>query len=139
MKKQIVSLMAIWGLAVAVSPAFAQSKQGMRATVPFDFVVAGRTLPAGEYIVEPSDNYLRIQNLSGTARIVQLTNSTEKPSVSGKPEMVFLRYGDTSILSRVKFSATRIGHQLPKTKLEKELAAKLPPTEISTSLAASTR
>ena len=136
MKKHVMSLIAVWGLAAAVSPLFAQSTGGFKATVPFDFQVGDRTMPAGVYIVEPGTSHVSIRNAAGTARAIQLSRSTEGKGLGSQPEMVFTRYGTTAFLARILLGGTA-GHQLQKTKLETELAQKWPQTEVATSLVAS--
>jgi len=40
--------------AVAVAPMFAAGETNIRGSVPFEFVVGGKTLPAGEYLIADS-------------------------------------------------------------------------------------
>lgn len=139
MKKNLFRLIAVWGLAAAASPLFAQSMQGLKATVPFDFQVGSTTMPAGVYIIEPGDHFLYIRKADGDARIIQIATATEKKSKSGGSEMVFYRYGAATFLDRVIPPGTPIGFQLPKSKQQKDLAARLPQTEVSTVLVARNR
>jgi len=134
MKKNLFRLIAVCGLAAATAPLFAQSVQGFKAVVPFDFQVGVKTLPAGVYVIEPVARTLHIRNINGSADVLQLTGSTEKKSLSGGAELVFYSYDGTAVLDRVIPPGTQIGFQLPKTKLQKELAARLPHIEISATL-----
>jgi len=49
MKKQLFMLLGL-GVLLATASAYAQTTN-LKADVPFKFVVAGRTLPSGEYMI----------------------------------------------------------------------------------------
>lgn len=68
MKKVFATLLALAGLAAA--PVFAAGNEVIAVNVPFDFVINGKALPAGEYIV----------NGGATAEIVTVRARDGKPS-----------------------------------------------------------
>ena len=66
MKRIIAVAILIVGAAVgSVTRASAQEPQVI-AKVPFDFVVEDRTLPAGNYRIEPQGDFLLIDRIDGS-------------------------------------------------------------------------
>lgn len=84
---------------LAATAGYAQSDMTLKAHVPFDFEVAGKTLPAGEYSVKQiseSGSSLIIQSTDGRANVIVLSNEVEanaKPAAD-QARLVFHRYGD---------------------------------------------
>jgi hypothetical protein len=54
MKKQVISLFTVLAV-VGLSSAIAQTDLSARVEVPFSFVAGTKTLPAGEYALQPSN------------------------------------------------------------------------------------
>jgi len=137
MKKQAATLLILTLLAV---PGFvsAQSRQVIKAQVPFDFIVNGKILPAGECAIAAQGNgitYLVVS--SGKHHVIVLPNATEPSTVSAKPKLVFHRYGDRYFLSSISRQGDR-GYGLPAGKAEQELRAQKA-TEGDVTLVASMR
>src|SRR5712664_2800596 len=67
MKKQALKTFTMWSLLLMLT-AVSVAAQSVRSkiTIPFSFIVGEKTLPAGEYTVEPnrrdSDKYWLVQN-----------------------------------------------------------------------------
>jgi hypothetical protein len=105
----------------------------MRVTVPFNFIVAGATLPAGEYEIQSvgaAENLLSIHNRNWSAGIVVFSNSSESLSSSSNTKLVFHRYGDRYFLSELWVRGQRSGHQVPPASREKEVAMDFPRDEV---------
>jgi hypothetical protein len=123
--KMLFALLGL-GLLLATASAYAQTIN-LKADVPFNFVVTAGTLPNGEYA---------IQSVEGTAHAVAISGAGQKPSVflanscltlkGGKPshqsKLVFRRYGDQYFLSEIWVEGSIVGHQLPKSRREVEIA-----------------
>ena len=62
MKKQILraAVMAVAATGLSLAEMHVPSKGAVSATIPFEFTVGDRTLPAGDYIIEPDGEKLRI-------------------------------------------------------------------------------
>lgn len=123
MKKQAATLLVLTLLAV---PGFvnAQSRQMIKAQVPFEFIVNGKILPAGECSIEARGDgvtYLRVNSGSHSAFVIP--NATESSAVSETTKMVFHRYGDRYFLSTISREGDNRGYALPAGKAEKELLA----------------
>jgi len=123
MKRFRIALYTALLLAAPVS--MAQTKRGdVAADIPFPFVVAGQTLPAGHYIVSPvSNSYLRIQGSAHQGRFAP-TNITQRSASDTRCKLVFHRYGDSYFLSEVWVTGNARGRQLLRSRAERELTAK---------------
>jgi hypothetical protein len=120
MKKQLFALIGL-GVLLATVSAYAQSAK-LKADVPFEFVVAGRTMPKGEYTIRALDAIDHALSISGKGQnaSIFLANSC----ISLKPvqtELVFHRYGDQYFLSEIWTAGNEAGYQLPKSRREAEV------------------
>jgi hypothetical protein len=123
MKKQAATLLILTLLAV---PGFvnAQSRQVIKAQVPFDFIVNGNILPAGECAIEAEgDGQTHLIVSSGGHKMFVLPNATESSAVSAETKLVFHRYGDRYFLSSISRQGNNRGYALPAGKAEKEMRA----------------
>jgi hypothetical protein len=111
-------------LLLAASASIAQTKQGdVTADIPFPFVVAKQTLPAGHYIVSPtSTDSLGIHDAHNRGTFVP-AQSAERSRSDNSCKLVFHRYGDTYFLSEVWVSGNAVGKTLFRSRAERELAA----------------
>jgi hypothetical protein len=102
MRKQVTSLLTILAVAGSLS-AIAQTGPILRVEVPFSFVAGTKTLPAGEYSFQPSnqDKEVIIRNkTSGDASYVPvLTRLGQRPG--GEAEAVFDVAGDQHYLAEL--------------------------------------
>lgn len=110
---------------VAVLLTAAAAGQSRRAEqiveVPFPFVVADHTLPAGRYFVTNiAETRLRIYNSTRQSAFAQ-THSVQGDAPEGSGKMVFHRYGDVYFLSEVWTPGRDSGQQLTRSRAEEEL------------------
>jgi hypothetical protein len=89
--------------------------------VPFAFSVSGQQLPAGHYIVNAKDEFIRIFNANKQSFFVP-THSALR-SASDRSKLVFHRYGETYFLSSVWVKGNTAGKELYRSKAEREVAA----------------
>jgi len=109
-------------LLLAATVGFAQTKEGdVVVDVPFAFVAAGKTLPAGHYIVSHVSDSLRIHDRENRGMFVP-THSVQRPLHENESKLVFHRYGETYFLSEVWVGGSNLGRTLFTTKAERELA-----------------
>jgi len=110
-------------LLLAASASIAQTKQGdVVANIPFPFVVAHQTLPAGHYIVSPANaDALGIHDANNRGTFVP-TESTQRSANDNSCKLVFHRYGDTYFLSEVWVAGNSNGRTLFRSRAERELA-----------------
>ena len=128
MKKQISITLAtgcLLALMIAV-PAHAQMPGStMRVTIPFDFIVRGKPLPAGDYQmvrINDSPEGLIIRNVNDKRdHVVFQTESVEPKRIPKRNELVFHRYGDSYFLSEVLTAGEQTGREVAPTRLERQL------------------
>ena len=121
MKKQIMrALLGFALLTTLAASAYAQDGGRMSVHIPFDFVVAGRQLPAGDYkvrrVTNHSANALIIQSEDGRTATTVFTNAgAEEPS---RAELQFRQYGESYFLASISLPGTANVRQVPPTKSE---------------------
>jgi len=101
----------------------------IRASIPFDFTVKGKTLPAGEYEVsrvmdEPIALLLRNVHDKHDEVVVE----TEPVIGRGTPkrdELIFNRYGDSYFLAEIFTAGEQTGEELYPTHRERELRSEM--------------
>ncbi|MFZ0515449.1 MAG: hypothetical protein WBG23_15205 [Acidobacteriaceae bacterium] len=101
-----------------------QSRQ-VHATVPFDFTVANRQLPAGTYsIARAKDGTIQIQNRQG--RVVAITLASQNGSSSKGCALNFDRRNGQYFMRAVQCESAAISINLPVSTREKRI-----PVEVS--------
>ena len=128
-------LMALTLFALLMVPA-TQAQSTFRAEIPFDFVVANKRLPAGEYQVKPAtEKAMLIQSKDASSSALAMTIGVDgKTSDAGK--LVFNRYGDQYFLSKIWLPSSDSGRELTKCRLEREVAAQSKLKPAATAVAA---
>jgi hypothetical protein len=107
MKKYAKSLAAVVLILGLTGAAKAESRDGVIVTLPFKFVVGGKTLPAGTYTVrnasdDPSGPLL-ITNHDSSKSVLVLPYMDESASTE-KPELEFQQGGEGHFLSTIHTS-----------------------------------
>jgi hypothetical protein len=112
------------GLLLVASAVQAQSN-GVKADIPFDFVVGNQMLPAGEYTVSNQGSVnqaILIRSDEGNSAALSLTQSCSSLNPSAKTKLVFHTMGGRYFLYQIWTQGNYSGQQLPKSKAEVELA-----------------
>ncbi len=127
MKKQAYTVVVIAALLATVfTSAHAQSDRLIGASVPFNFVIKDKALPAGEYTFAlvwfGSSDALKIQSRDGHITAFVPTHSAKAKASQAEPKLVFNRYGDQYFLSQVCGLEDSTTQQLPKHGAEERLA-----------------
>jgi hypothetical protein len=112
---------------VTAAAAYAQNPEGvrMKGTIPFDFVVGNRTMPAGQYTVEraPESPVLILKSAGGQVQSI-ITDGVQSLAVPTIGELVFHTYGKEYFLAEVWTPGSNSGRQLHRNSRERELAAR---------------
>ncbi len=112
---------------VLAAPLVAQTP--VRANVPFEFQVAERTLPSGEYKLAPlsafRNNDIQIVGKDGTVLALTYYGGTPASLDAGKVKLVFHRYGSRYFLAEIVDGYMKVISKLPQSKQERELLAAL--------------
>ncbi len=130
----VLTLVVLSGMATA------QLNSGSKivAQVPFDFVVANKTVPAGEWVVRlaiTDGSVLDISNAQTNAGVFSMSSRTETQKPASYYAMVFDRYGERYFLKAIKLRGSKITYRLPESKAEAELRAQNVPATVETLLA----
>lgn len=129
-----VALAVAAGAVSGATPAFAQDwESGVKADVPFAFVIGSTTMPAGSYVIRRNSgvaaNVYEIQNTAHrSAKGERLFEGEEsvlpnRPATKGD-ELVFTKVGDTYFLSKVESGPTGSEILLTEPKSERRLLAR---------------
>ncbi len=128
MKKQAIRSFTILGLLLVVTAISvqAQSERSKVTNIPFSFIVGEKTLPAGEYTVEPiRRDYGKawlVQSREGHANAVVITIPTLALETQRNSKLVFRRFGDQYFLSQIWMAGDNSGRELLMPRVERELA-----------------
>jgi hypothetical protein len=117
---QAIALLAIANFAMA-GTSFAQSN-GVRATVPFDFTVGDKLLPAGTYTIKAqSPHVIVIRNHDKPIAMLSLVDGDSNKSPNGG-KLKFNKYGSQYFLSEILCDQADMNLQVPTSKTEKRTA-----------------
>jgi hypothetical protein len=126
MKKQAYTILVIAALLAPVfTSAQAQSDRLITASIPFNFVIKDRALPAGEYVLAlvriGGSDAVRIQSADGHITGLVPTRFAKAIASQAEPKLVFNRYGDQYFLSQVWGLADSL-QQVAKPRAEDRVA-----------------
>jgi hypothetical protein len=128
MKKQALKNFTMFSLLLmlTVVSVAAQSERSKITNIPFSFIVGGKTLPAGEYTVEPNrrdfDKVWLVQSRDGRTSCLFTTMPVRANQTQEETKLVFHKYGDQYFLSRIWTPGGNTGRELLMPRLERELA-----------------
>ena len=130
----VVTLVVLSGMAAAQL----NSRSKIVAQVPFDFVVANKVVPAGEWAVRVTTtdgHILDISNAQTNTGLFSPSSQTEAKESASYYALVFERYGERYFLKGIKLQGSKITYRLPESKAEAELRAQNVPATVETLLA----
>ena len=97
----------------------------IRASIPFDFIVRGRTLPAGRYEIQQINDEpmgLMIQSIDHKrAHAMFETDPVDLSKSARQDVLVFHQYGDSYFLSEIVTATEGTGHELATSRQERQL------------------
>ena len=98
----LIALIGVAGLGMA---ARGQVSDQIQVNIPYEFVVAGKTLPAGTYRVnrlsDTNEETLVLSSLDSRARVMVLSTAVESTQAD-KPEVSFEQVGGQHFLSKIE-------------------------------------
>jgi len=107
--------------AAAATGIYAQNSNAVTANVPFDFMIGGRTVHAGQYVIDQGQGLVAVKSESGRVIAYAIGGALVSPLDVSQTKLVFHRYGDKYFLWQVWRDGA--GREIPKTKRERELSA----------------
>jgi hypothetical protein len=110
-------------LVAACLPAAAQT-DGLRLNIPFNFIVLGKTLPAGHYEVKRAlyANNAAWVICGDQVTATAVTHSVESPRMAHALSLVFLKAGDQYSLVQI-WDEEHFGRELPRSNVKQTLVA----------------
>jgi len=123
--KKVFGSLSMAALAVVLAVPVSAQTITLKASVPFDFVVGGRTMPAGDYVVSTVGNLgvLQVLNAAGGVRpTLTITNAVSGPLDSGGASFTFHRYGGDYFLAKIWDGSAATGCSIPMSRTEQERA-----------------
>jgi hypothetical protein len=123
MKKALWQAMVFVATILAASASVGQTNPtSLIVDIPFRFVAANQTLPPGRYLVtHMGETDLRIHGSQDQGVLIP-THAVQGHTPEGVGRVVFLRYGETCVLSQVWFASGATGRQVFRSRIEQELA-----------------
>ena len=128
MKKQTLKNFTMLGLVLMLTTVSvcAQSERSKVTNIPFSFIVGQKTLPAGEYTVEPnrkdSHNVWLVQSRDGRTSALFATMPVRASETQEQAKLIFHKYGAQYFLSEIWTPGGNSGRELRMPRLERELA-----------------
>jgi len=126
--KSIIASVSLLGamLFCGTPVAAAHGLSSIVVDVPFDFIVNGKTLPAGKYHVHralvDADTVLYIHKVGSGEGTSFTTNAAIGLSTPNKTALIFHHYGSAHYLAEIWTGSNNIGHPLPVSKAEQAAA-----------------
>ena len=124
MKKLAATLFILMVSALPTLVSAQTARTTIKATIPFEFVVAGKTMPAGEYqiqVLRDGGTSLLISNRDESAYAIPFSTQSVKPAEG--TDLVFHAYGDRHFLVSISLEGQTWGYGMNESKLESELRA----------------
>jgi hypothetical protein len=108
---------AVWTLLLMTAvPSLAQSANRTVIDIPFDFVVGQKTLPAGQYRIEPvkrdSKTTWEIQRTNNGPSAVVITVPVQARTTQESARLVFQKYDEQYVLAQIWTAGDNDGREL---------------------------
>jgi hypothetical protein len=122
LKPMLLAVLTVFGAALTIVPAQAQSGSRALANIPFDFSVGNTTLKANSYSVEQlQSGILALSSSDNKKHQFAMTFPSDSDQQSQESHLVFIRYGSEVFLKKVSLSGNQNSYELPESRREREL------------------
>jgi len=122
LKPVLLAVLTVFGAALTIVPANAQSGSRALANIPFDFSVGNTTLKAGSYSVEQlQSGIIALSSSDNKEHQFAMTFPSGSDQQSQESHLVFLRYGSEVFLKKVSLAGNENSYELPESRREREL------------------
>jgi hypothetical protein len=119
-------------LMMMVATAMAQVPEKITFHALFDFTVATKTLPAGNYTIKVlSPSRLLIRSEDGHEAVIASTFAVQAKQTPTEAQLIFARYGDQYFLYKIFVPGNNTGRELPRSHVEAEIAKTVAPVLVS--------
>ncbi len=112
-----------------MAPAGAIAESRQQATIPFDFTVGKRVLPAGTYVIAHfGSGMIYVRGWKGNELVSVMTLVTATDQIRKNPEkLIFHKYGDQYFLSEIRGevgeSSSKLGTSALEQRVQRQQAA----------------
>ena len=117
LKQSVRAVILFFSLITSVVIVNAQSTHRFKVDVPFQFILNGQTLPAGNYVIERTDaakpNIMTLKRADGGVVRVIITQRVETDKPSTESSLVFIRREGKHYLFQVWNVGAMNGNQVP--------------------------
>jgi hypothetical protein len=118
--KRIFAIALFAASSLAVVGNLSAQDHRVNATIPFDFTLNKKVLPAGSYIISSlSANAVEVRNVNGHIAELSAVRSGDKQSTN--PVLVFQKYGNQYFLSEVLGPSSALNVVVPRSKREQRV------------------
>lgn len=94
-----------------------------RANIPFDFDLAGKTMPAGRYEFRPGDFGGTLDVTGPQGKVTVIAVPAGNPNSATDPQLVFDKTDSGYRLKRVWVTGVPVGSEIPAPKSAKAVSA----------------
>jgi hypothetical protein len=116
---------------IGAATAMAQTPEKITVHAPFEFTVADKTLPAGDYTIRPLlSNRLLIRSDDGREALIATTFNVRAKETPSPASLVFARYGERYFLSQILVPSMGFGRELMRSRVEVRLAKTASPSRV---------
>jgi hypothetical protein len=126
--KVVLGVLALtFGVALAAN-AQLDNGESLKFTVDHPFVLNGKNLPAGKYVItspsaEGSSDILALQNVDGKESMLFTIMAKVHEKAAKDSELVFERIDDTYYLTEIRTRGDEVGSVVERSKTEKQALA----------------
>lgn len=117
LKQSVRAVVLFFSVITSVVSVNAQSTHRLKVDVPFQFILNGQTLPAGNYVIERTDaakpNIITLKKADGSIIRLVLTQRIEKDNPSTTSSVIFIRREGRHYLFQVWNVGAMNGSQVP--------------------------
>jgi hypothetical protein len=120
--KKISAIATMLVLLAACAVVMAQSRPRVTASIPFEFGVGNKVLPAGKYTIRnlsSSSPVMVISSLDNKEIVNVNTQTASSLRASSRTKLIFRRYGSQYFLAQVWFTGEHDGTDFPTSKAER--------------------
>ncbi len=120
MKRNMILPLLVLSIVGAVNTLQAQ-QHGLKVTVPFEFTVGDKTLPADSYIVTSASGMITVQSDTNANR-ASVATQLGHDETKGNSKLIFDRYGDQYFLHSILCpTSAALNVNVPLSKQEKRV------------------
>jgi hypothetical protein len=125
MKNKVLATLALSILVGSLAAPLSAQTITLKANIPFQFVVEGKTMPAGEYLLQKGGSlFVSLRSFGEKSAVLSpvISSGILDSGTRNEAKLYFHRYGDQYFLSGIWDGYIDKGLVLPESHTERELA-----------------